>query len=83
MAELICKIKTIGPEPKLQDQDVIHGYNDRHISSQHLQRICHPWEFTLNSHGVLDRNTIVEDYFRHISLYKFEQLSRTVYSLDD
>ena len=78
MAELICKVRTNGPEPKLQDRDVIHGYNDRHISAAHLWRICHPWEFVLNSDGVLATGTIVEDYFRHISLYKFEQLSRTV-----
>ncbi len=77
MAELICKVRTNGPEPKLQDRDVIHGYNDRHISAQHLQRICHPWTFVLNEHGVLATGTIVEDYFRHISIYKFEQLNRT------
>ena len=76
--ELIVKTKATGSdqdESTYQDGDIIETFTDLTISNRHVQTICHPKNFPLNTFGLRDRNTLLEKYMAAVSEFQFTRLN--------
>ena len=73
--ELIVKTKSHPKAERYQDGDIIETFTDLTISNRHVQTICHPKNFPLNTFGLRDRNTLLEKYMAAVSEFKFTRLN--------
>ena len=74
MAELLLKV---GAGAGYEDGDIVCAFNDLSVQNIHAQHICHPWKATVNTDGLLDAGTVIEDYYKRVSQYKFKRISAT------
>lgn len=72
-AELLVKV---GNRGGFKDGDIIHAWNDKRIKKVFAQHICHVENTILNEDGLRNPNSLLEDYLKNTSKYKFERISK-------
>ena len=74
--ELVLKINSVtGDHVHYQDGDVIEAFANTRIHLCHAEMICHPDNFSFNSVGLRDRDTLFEKFMAQTSKYKFTRLN--------
>ena len=77
MAELVLKIGTVGPDPALQDGDILCALNDDAIGYLYSQKICFPErQFDRDQLWVDTLEGLAEIWYENTCRYKFTRVSR-------
>jgi hypothetical protein len=76
--ELVLKINSVsGDHIHYQDGDVIEAFSNVRIHFCHAEMICHPDNFSFNTVGLRDRDTLLEKFMAKTSKYRFTRVSNT------
>ena len=74
--ELVLKINSIGDDHiHYQDGDVVEAFSNTRIHLCHAEMICHPDNFSFNTAGLRDRDTLLEKFMAQTSKYRFTRVS--------